>query len=259
MTEFVAPGWEKIFAHNGLNSFDDFWNVEADWFEPPNYRRGGWSGASRMVLADPGGGEQVIFLKRQENHTRKTWRNPLTGEPTFRGEARNLRFLNNHEIAAPQLVYYAEFHSAKGWQVVLATRELTGFMPLDELVDQWREQGWSRFHEQRQRIIPEMAELIRRLHSHNLVHGALHAKHVFVNPEKARACLIDLEKMRRRLLRRQAMVRDLDTCNRRTFNVSRTDRLRFLLKYLQKDRFDSQARALWKELAVLEKHKNARL
>ncbi len=259
MNEFVATGWEKIFQHNGLSNFEDFWTVEADWFEPPNYRRGGWSGASRMVLADPDGGEQVIFLKRQENHTRKIWRRPLSKEPTFRGEARNLLFLNQHQIPAPELVYYNEFKSPKGWQVVLATRELSGFVPLDTLVDHWRKQGWEQFAPQREKIIPRAAALIRRLHQFNMVHGALHAKHIFVQPETAEVCLIDLEKMRRRLFRKHAMVRDLDTCNRRTFYVSHTDRLRFFKEYLQVQKLDKNARALWFKLAQLEKIKNARL
>jgi len=259
MNEFIATGWEDIFSHNSLNAFTDFWNVEADWFEPPNYRRGGWSGASRMVLADPAGGEQVIFLKRQENHTRKTWRHPLSKEPTFRGEARNLRYLNSHGIAAPELIYYAEYKSPNGWQVVLATRELTGFLPLDDLIVKWQQRDWKAYRDQRRRIIPKAAAVIRQLHKYNLVHGALHAKHIFVQPETGEVCLIDLEKMRRRMFQRQAMVRDLDTCNRRTFGFNRTDRLRFLLDYLQQEKFDTKARGLWRELAALEKRKNARL
>ncbi len=255
MTEFFADGWERILAHNGLRGFADFWEADFEWFEPPNYRRGGWSGASRVVLADPDGGEQVIFLKRQENHIRKTWRNPFAGEPTFRSEARNLRFLNSRNIAAPQLVYYAERKSEKGWQVVLATRELTGYLPLDELLESWRRQGWAKHRATRQRLIPEVAGLMRHLHRYRQAHNALHAKHVFVHPEECRACLIDLEKMRPRLTRRQAMLRDLDSSNRHTFHLSRTDRLRFLLHYLQKDSFDEQARQLWRKLAEMERRK----
>ncbi|WP_456375768.1 lipopolysaccharide kinase InaA family protein [Thiolapillus sp.] len=255
MTEFVADGWAELFAHNGLRRFADFWEADFAWFEPPNYRRGGWSGASRVVLQTPGGDEQVVFVKRQENHSRKTWRNPFSGEPTFRSEARNLRFLNDRDIAAPQLVYYAEHRSDKGWQVVLATRELTGYLPLDELLENWRRDGWHKHRAARRRLIPEVADLMRRLHGCRQAHNALHAKHIFVHPEKCRACLIDLEKMRPRLTRRQAMLRDLDSSNRHTFHLSRTDRLRFLLHYLQKEGFDASARQLWRELAQMERRK----
>ncbi|WP_456377925.1 lipopolysaccharide kinase InaA family protein [Thiolapillus sp.] len=256
MNEFIGEGWQAILEHNDLGSFESLWNLQADWFEPPNQRRGGWSGVSRIHLRTPSGGEETIFLKRQENHTRKTWRHPLSGEPTFRGEARNLRLLNSSGIAAPQMVYYAEKRSAKGWQVILATRELRGCLPLDRLVQNWRKQDWARFRTQRQKIIPQVAEVVRKLHALRLAHNALHAKHVFIQEPGGAAYLIDLEKMRRRISRRTAMLRDLDTLNRRTAAFSRTDRLRFLLAYLQREKADAEVRALWHQLVVLEKRKN---
>lgn len=255
MNDYIAPGWKAIFGHNRMLSFKDFWKLKADWFEPPNQRRGGWSGVSRMLLADPDDGEQVIFLKRQENHTRKTWRHPLAGEPTFREEARNLRFLNGHDIAAPELLYYAECRSSRGWQVVLATRELADFMPLDELIEHWRQHGWQQHRDQRQRIISQVAGMLQRLHSFALVHGALYPKHIFAQPDTGQVCLIDLEKMRRRMYRSSAMLRDLDTCNRRTWGVSRSDRLRFLLQYLQREKPDAYSRKIWWKLVALEKRK----
>ncbi|WP_457673156.1 lipopolysaccharide kinase InaA family protein [Thiolapillus sp.] len=255
MNEFFADGWERILAYNGLREFADFWEADFEWFEPPNYRRGGWSGASRVVLRDPDGGEQVVFLKRQENHTRKTWRNPFSGEPTFRSEARNLRYLNSRDIAAPQLVYYGERKTDRGWQVVLATRELEGYLPLDVLLEEWNRDGREAHRDMKRRLIPKVAGLMRRLHACRQAHNALHAKHIFIHPVKCRACLIDLEKMRPRLTRRQAMLRDLDSSNRHTFHLSRGDRLRFLLQYLGKERFDGEARDLWRTLADMEKRK----
>jgi hypothetical protein len=61
--------------------------------------------------------------------------------------------------------------------------------------------------------------------------------------------------MRPRLTRRQAMLRDLDSSNRHTFHLSRTDRLRFLLHYLGKESFDEAARRLWRELTEMEQRK----
>ncbi|WP_456413614.1 lipopolysaccharide kinase InaA family protein [Thiolapillus sp.] len=256
MNEFIEEGWRAILEHNELGSFEALWNLQADWFEAPNQRRGGWSGVSRIQLPTPAGGEETLFLKRQENHTRKTWRHPFSGEPTFRGEARNLRRLNRGGVAAPQMVYYAEKQSPGGWQVILATRELHGYLPLDRLVQNWREQGWARFRTQRRRIIPQVADVVRKLHELRLVHNALHAKHVFVHEQSGAACLIDLEKMRRRMRRRKAVLRDLDSFNRRTAVISRTDRLRFLLAYLQREKVDAEVRALWRQLVALEKRKN---
>ena len=258
MNDYLAPGWREIFRHNGLEGFEDFWNLEADWFEPPNRRRGGWSGVARVVLRRPGGGEVAIFLKRQENHIRKSGRHPLRGEPTFRAEARNLRLLERRGVAAPRMVLYAERRTPDGWQVVLATEELAGQVPLDRLIERWHEEGWAAARPLRRALIPEVAALLRRFHALRQAHNALHAKHLFIDEADRRATLIDLEKMRPRLTRRQAMLRDLDTLNRRTFRISRSDRLRFLLAYLEKPRVDDEVRRVWRALVAIRARKERR-
>jgi len=258
MNDFMAPGWREIFEQNGLGGFEALWDLEADWFEPPNHRRGGWSGVARVALKLPDGKEAFIFLKRQENHRRKSWRHPFIGEPTFRAEARNLRLLNSRNIAAPQMVCYAERRTQKGWQVILATLELAGCLPMDRLIEDWYQQEWGDSLALRRALIPEVAGLLRRFHALRQAHNALHAKHIFIDPENRAACLIDLEKMRPRLTRRQAMLRDLDTLNRRTRHISRTDRLRFLLAYLEKNHPDPKVRRIWKQLTQMEGRKQRR-
>ncbi|HEC06741.1 MAG TPA: lipopolysaccharide kinase [Thiolapillus brandeum] len=257
MNSFVEKGWQAIFEHNGLGSFDALWNLQADWFEPPNQRRGGWSGVSRIMLPSPDGSEETVFLKRQENHTRKTWRHPISREPTFRSEARNLRLLNSRGIAAPHMVYYAERKSPKGWQVILATRELKDYLPLDVLIERWYRDDWGKHREQRSKVIPRTAAVLSKLHKLRLAHNAMHAKHMFIQEQTGAACLIDLEKMRARLTRRQAMLRDLDSFNRRTARISRTDRLRFLLCYMGKPGLDDEVRAVWRRLEAMAEHKYA--
>ena len=255
MDDFMAPEWRPVFEENGLGTFESLWSLEADWFEPPNHRRGGWSGVARVALQMPDGEQAFIFLKRQENHIRKTWRHPFRGEPTFRAEARNLRLLNTRGIAAPQMVCYAERRSSSGWKVILATLELEGYLPMDRLIEDWRQQDWSGARALRRALIPEVADLLRRFHALKQAHNALHAKHIFIDPDNCTACLIDLEKMRPRLTRHQAMLRDLDTLNRRTRYISRTDRLRFLLAYLEKNRLDPEARRIWKRLVKMQERK----
>jgi len=188
---------------------------------------------------------------------RKTWRHPVSREPTFRSEARNLRLLNSRGIAAPHMVYYGERKTPEGWQVILATRELKGYLPMDELIEKWHAEGWGKHRVQRQRVIPQVAEVLRKLHHLRLVHNAMHAKHMFVQEQTGAACLIDMEKMRSRLTRRQAMLRDLETFNRRTAHISRTDRLRFLLHYMHKARLDDDVKACWRILVDRAEHKNA--
>ena len=258
MNDHLAPQWREPFLAHGLDGFEALWALEADWFEPPNHRRGGWSGVARVALTLADGSVRHIFLKRQENHIRKSWRHPLAGEPTFRAEARNLRLLHRRGIPAPQLIYYAERRTPDGWRVILATLELEGFEPMDRLIDTWKHHDWKAARPLRRALIPEVAGLLRRFHRLRQAHNALHAKHIFIDPKARRACLIDLEKMRPRLTRRQAMLRDLDTLNRRTDHISRADRLRFLLAYLEKPRVDAQVRRLWRRLAHMEARKRRR-
>ena len=61
MQDFVNERWRSILAYNKLSDFDALWKLEAEWFEPPNQRRGGWSGVSRCELMLSEGGV-VAFL-----------------------------------------------------------------------------------------------------------------------------------------------------------------------------------------------------
>lgn len=257
MTHYLSIDWQAVLAFNQLDNFDAFWQLTADWFEEPNQRRGGWSGVSRIVLALPDGGETAVFLKRQENHLRKTITHPFRGIPTFRTEIENTLMLRQLGVPAMEPVYYGERKSNKGWQCVLVTSELTGYLPLDKVIDQWQAEGWEKCSAERQSVLRITAQACAELHKHRLVHRALHAKHVFVNRQTTQVCFIDLEKMRSSRSSKQAMLRDLDSLNRHVHHVSRADRLRFLLAYYHITRMDAEVRKVWCELAVRNLRKKA--
>ena len=67
--------------------------------------------------------------------------------------------------------------------------------------------------------------------------------------------LIDFEKSKRRLTREQALLRDLDTFNRRAPGLKMTDRLRFLLAYHETDRVNDRVRKTWNRLVALKRKK----
>lgn len=50
MKAYINERWRSILAHNGLSDFDALWKLQAEWFEEPNFRRGGWSGVSRCGI-----------------------------------------------------------------------------------------------------------------------------------------------------------------------------------------------------------------
>ena len=52
------------------------------------------------------------------------------------------------------------------------------------------------------------------------------------------------------------MLRDLDSLNRHSYEWSRTDKLRFLMQYLDASTVNNELRTLWKALVTLAERKN---
>lgn len=255
MQDYLAEGWSEILEHNGLGGFDALWTREADWFEPPNERRGGWSGVARLELKRPDGATEGVFLKRQENHLRHTLHHPLSGEPTFAGEMQNILLLQQAGVPTLEPLYYGQRKIDGRWRAILVTRELEGFRPLNLWMRQWREAGWHLNYPIRRVVITKVAQVISRLHQHGLVHNALHPKHLFVRVTEGdgqpmvEVRLIDLEKMRRAFSPFRAARRDLDSLNRRCLLCSHCDRMRFLKSYLNESMLSKKGRRLWRHLS----------
>ena len=65
MKDFINERWRPILAHTGLTDFNALWDLEAEWFEEPNHRRGGWSGVARCELDLPEGGQRAILVTEE--------------------------------------------------------------------------------------------------------------------------------------------------------------------------------------------------
>jgi hypothetical protein len=251
MSDYLDRQGRELLERNSLASFDALWELEAEWLEPPNRCRGGWSGVARIELDSGNGTTEAFFLKRQEGHTRRTLRHPL-GEPTFAAEMGGILALKAAGIPSMEAIFYGQRVVAGKPRAILLTRELQGYRPLDLLMRQWQQEGWANSLGQRRELIKVVADMLRRLHESKLVHNALYPKHIFVLlPEGGSPMvrLIDLEKMRRTLCVDQATRRDLDSLNRRTGLLSGTDRMRFLQHYLGQRSLESTGRRLWLKLA----------
>lgn len=247
MQAFIAQRWQAILEHNHLDSFDAWWQLEAGWFEEPNQRRGGWSGVSRVELRAADGNTLPVFLKRQQEHTTRTWRHPFRGELTFRREMHNILAYRAAGVPALEPVFFAEQQVDGRRCAVLVTVALEGFAELARPADR----------RQRRAVIHACAGTVRRLHAAKLQHNCLYPKHIFVRSDgnHAEARLIDLEKTKRVRRRRCAVLRDLDSLNRHAQDWSLTDRLRFLLDYAGTGRVDKQVRNLWLALVTLADRK----
>ena len=173
-TQFIDPAFASALAQHGLDQFDALWSREIEWFEAPNHRRGGWSGVGRLVLTSEDvqakdGQPLVLFVKKQENHGRRSWRHPFSGEPTFRREFLRLQTLARAGVLAPRVAVYAESMVSGQQRAILVTENLTDFVDFEGLLAQWPQ--WSR--QDKIHTLRRVAEEIRRFHVLGLVHRAL--------------------------------------------------------------------------------------
>jgi hypothetical protein len=213
---FTDAAAQRLLAHNSMRDFDDVWSLKTQWVEPPNDARGGWSGASRVVLEAPDGGTLAVFLKRQEDHCTRTWRAPF-GVPTFRREYENIRSLRALGIPAAPALYYGEARRDGRYRAAIITVALDGYLSLDG----WLEENADAAR--RQDVLKAIAYWTADFSRRRLQHGCLYDKHIFVRrtPAADRYApddigFIDLEKMRRRLTVRRAARSNVDQLVRRS-------------------------------------------
>lgn len=188
-------------------ALDSWWQIQGEWVEEPNDRRGGYSGVQRIHKDG-----KLLYAKRQTGHIHRSLRYPF-GRPTVLREQEALLGAKKAGVTVPEIVYCAAEQSAEGWRALLVTKALVGFQPIDEwYTKNDREQYGETLHQQ---LLVEVAQTLARLHTARWQHGCIYIKHIFVHintegstpiPEVA---LLDLEKCRRRLTSKQAALHDM--------------------------------------------------
>jgi len=212
----------KLLAYNGFDSFESIWNVELDWFEEPNYRRGGWSGVTQHVLKRPEGGSLAVFIKRQQNHNFKSFLHPMRGLPTAYREYKNICRMKKYAIPCPDVVFYGHQNTGGQWQAILMTRSLMGYKSLEDCLTSIEQDDIGA----RRALLASVAEMLSRMHGHYLRHGNLYAKHIFVRVKdlcssnhdgayEFDSAVIDLERMRICFPMSRLALHDLDQLYRR--------------------------------------------
>jgi hypothetical protein len=234
--DFYSPADRELLQANNLETFTKLWQAELDWFEPPNFRRSGWSGAARYELQQENGEMIGVFIKRQENHQRRTLQYPQ-GCPTFRIEWQNLNKLTKYQVEVPRPLYYGERYENGKPQAILITYELKGFSALDE----WLRSDQCKGANQHLRcdVLPAITDVVRRFHDHRFRHNSLYPKHIMLkvrqdgNLTATDVSIIDLEKSRRVFYPMGARIRDLDTLMRRCPEWTSHEKDLFLNYYLK--------------------------
>jgi hypothetical protein len=229
---FITNNHASCLLRSEIATFEQVWARKVDWFEEPNQRRGGWSGVGTLELGCDESQSLLLFIKKQENHGRKTWRHPIQGEPTFKREFARLQFLEAHRFLAPKVVLYGVSQTSGQQRAVLATEALTTFLPLDHVLASWYPNATV---SDKRALIINVASEISRFHGLGLMHRALYPKHIFVKNagKSAEIALIDLEKARFSRFAWYRAYFDLSALNRHAEAVSCSQRLRFFKRYLK--------------------------
>jgi tRNA A-37 threonylcarbamoyl transferase component Bud32 len=244
--QYINPKWQTVLEKNEIDHYESFWSFYQDqWFEEPNYRRGGWSGVCRAPLILDDVNQVNIFIKRQENHFYRSARHFFLNRPTFEREYTNIRQFEKMGIPTLDLIYFAIKKVNGKYQCILVTKELEGYLSLEALDLSLVEK------QKRYAAFESIAYTMRVMHACGYQHGNLYPKHVFVKiseNEPVKTCFIDLEKTRRRIFKQAASIKDLDIFYRHLNHVSRTDRLRFFLIYRQEKKLSAASKKMLKTI-----------
>ena len=194
----------KITIASTTCEFQSWWQKEGEWVEAPNVRRGGISGVQTLIT-DQG----LLYVKRQMGHVYRSIVRPW-GEPTIMREAHAYECFSKLGISVPHVQYVGARKVSGQWQALLVTQALKGFCDLD----QWYSQNPSQAH--RCAMLAKLAVLLKNMHQARWQHGCLYAKHIFVKShgEDVEVALLDLEKCKRRLLRKRASHNDFQQLKR---------------------------------------------
>ena len=204
---FTSQSARALFAENDLDTFAAIWSLQLPWFEPPNYRREGWSGVCRTVLRS-GSVETPVFVKRQENHNYKSPLHPVTGRPTLCREFGYVQVFKSKGLSTYDVMVYGEEIIDGKLCAVMVTRALDDHVTLDDWIDSDQAQE----PVTREAMVTAVARAVRRLHDSGLQHGCLYSKHIMVRCLDVGADIrfIDLEKVRSSFLRLTVPLQDLD-------------------------------------------------
>jgi len=258
--DLATNRWHEILACNGLTGFDDLWNLDHVWVQPPNTRHRGFGGVARHELALPEGGRSAFYFKIHRNRRVRTLTRPWRGTPALARELANHRHCAEAGVASPTPLYCASRRSHGELRGILVTEALHGFRPLRDLLEHWRTDGGPNAFERRG-LIEAVAAQLCALHAAGLVARSYTPNHVFVrlgdplrSGDRAGAGidvrLIDLERIKHTPRRRAARVRDLVTLRLTAPQLRSSERLRFFEHYLGVDALTPEARRLWQRVAV---------
>ena len=244
----ISEGFETLLRAHGLTSLDALFACSnGERLDKPGLDS--WRQRWRLTLDDHGT-PRTFYLKRFLGPPRwalRAMRRSGSGASSLAGnEWEWAQRLTNDGIPCVQAVAFGEELTGSHER---RSAILTAGVPGQSL-ERWVIQRPDADRLTIQRLITATADLISRLHGRGYVHRDLYLSHVFYDPAQPierSLRLIDLQRVIRPRWRfRRWMVKDLAALNFSTPSrlVSRTDRVRWLRRYLGIEKLDASARRL---------------
>lgn len=196
MIEFSSTWVRDLFNSNDLSTFEALWQQEKNFVEPPNYRRKGWSGVTKLEL-----GSQTYFLKRQEGQLRRSFMHPVA-KPTYWYEKYAIDKLADKGV---QTIKWAVWGQSED-KAIFITEALPGksLLEICESEDTLTQDQWA-----------DIGNALHKMYIKRIRHGSLYPGHVYYDEASKEVCFLDLERSRSILVQKD-IYRDLNQLFRRS-------------------------------------------
>lgn len=244
----IVGGYEEVLFANGLDSLDALFNTSnAESLGKPGLSP--WRQRLRLTL-NVAGERRTFYLKRFHNPppgARREVKRSRTGAFSMAGLEWTWmnRFAADGIPCVEPVAYGEQLSGSKELRSAILTAAVPG-ESLECWTGRWSEADRATISI----LIPPLAALIARLHERGYIHRDLYLSHIFYDASAfPETCLhlIDLQRViRPRRGRRRWIVKDLASLNFSAPRglVLRTERLRWLTRYLGTGKLDGSARRL---------------
>ena len=236
----VNESYRERLTRAGLVSFDDWMQVARERERPAGRQE-----TFTVFTLDVDDGFRV-YLKRFRPSRPSAWF--IVRRSRQRREAESAQILARLGVPTAEVVAAGEQRTCGCVsEAFVATKEITDARPLPEVLQTLETRA------DRLALVGNLAAIVRRMHDGDYVDHDLYFRNVLVRGAAAGRCelyIIDSPRGGRPwcCLRRKKL-RDLATLNRDARGVvSRTDRVRFIMTYLGKDRLDRGDRDLCRRI-----------
>ncbi|MDQ8195145.1 lipopolysaccharide kinase InaA family protein [Coraliomargarita sp. SDUM461004] len=246
--QWIDPSVHSLLTTAGLLDLQAVSRRAFDWFEEPNQRRGGWSGVTRIVLnpSAPEAEQKIVFLKIQQNHFYRAPSTCFRKRLSFIREFEALQALRSQAQLAPKLLLFAHWTENGNQGALIITESLEHWQAFDSWLKQLDSTETANA-EAIQHALSAIAATTRALHQAGWAHFGFYPKHAFIRADSNggyQARLIDLEKARRPLFKKQSIIEDVSRFLRHAKRLTQAQKTYYLHEYFQTSTFSPAQRKL---------------